>query len=69
LPSLGLAAAEGMFTLTWPGWATDWLLHSATNLVPPVEWTPVPGSATSNAGQWSVTVPVEGEARFFRLQY
>jgi predicted alpha-1,6-mannanase (GH76 family) len=68
LPSLGMAVTDGTLTLTWPGWATDWLLHSATNLVPPVEWTPVPGSATSNAGQWSITVPVEGGTRFFRLE-
>jgi hypothetical protein len=67
LPSLALSVDDGLLTLSWPGWANDWLLYSATNLTPPVVWAPVTNSASSNAGNWTITIPVDAETRFFRL--
>jgi hypothetical protein len=67
LPSLSLTASAGALNLTWPDWASDWELYSTTNLTPPVQWSPVTGTVTSNNGRFSVSLPVDSQTRFFRL--
>jgi predicted alpha-1,6-mannanase (GH76 family) len=67
LPALGMSVNGAALTLSWPGWATDWMLHSTTNLAPPVQWSLVPGTVSSNNGQFSVTLPIGAGSEFFRL--
>jgi hypothetical protein len=67
LPALGLNAGAGALGLNWPGWADDWVLYSATNLTPPVVWTPVTNAVGSNGGQFNVSVPLAAPAQYFRL--
>lgn len=67
LPALTMSANMDSITLNWPGWAGDWQLYSATNLVPPVIWTAVPNVVNSNNGQFNVSIPIDSDTRFFRL--
>ncbi len=56
-------------TLAGPADATWFTLHSATNLTPPVVWTPDPSTAVLTNNQWRVMVPIATNgSRFYRLQ-
>jgi PKD repeat protein len=67
--SLSLAPAPPCnLTLTWPNWATNYTLCSATNLVPPISWYPVTNVCTNAGGVLSVTIPVTNDNRFFQLR-
>ncbi len=67
LPALGLSASSSSLALSWPAWANDWGLYSATNLTPPVVWTPVTNAVGSNSGQFDVSLPLNSPGQFFRL--
>ena len=60
------APSHTHLTITWPGWATNYSLFSATNLAPPVFWFPVTNTVQPG-DPLSVTVPVLPNDRFFRL--
>jgi len=67
-PVLSLAnAGANKLSLSWPAWAYDWSLYFATNLTSPVAWYLSTNAVGSNNGQFSVTVPISSEMRFFRL--
>ena len=53
-------------TIAWPGWANSFTLWAATNLAPPVLWSPVT-NAVVPGDPLTVTLPVSGSSRFFRL--
>ena len=59
----------GLLGLSWPTWATDYGLCSASNLTPPIVWTPVTNDP-STAGDWyHVTLPIDPTGqRFLQLQ-
>jgi hypothetical protein len=62
-------AGEGVLTLSWPAWATDYRLCSATNLASPIVWAPVTNAATAVGDQYVVTLPVDPtDQRFLQLQ-
>ena len=61
-PSLTIARSGTNVILTWPTDVSGFSLQSATNLVPPVNWTTV-------SGQNTVTNPGSGHQKFFRLTY
>ena len=69
LPALGMAmnANSNALAISWPGWANDWTLYGATNLVPPVIWSPVTNAVGSNNGVFNVTLPLGTNNQFFRL--
>ena len=67
LPKLGLSTSIGSLALSWPAWANDWRLWSATNLVPPVAWVLVTNQVTSTNERLTVTLPLGTEVSFFRL--
>jgi hypothetical protein len=67
LPALNMTNSSSAFAFTWPGWANDWKLYSATNLTPPVLWSPVTNTASSNNNVFSVTIPAGAGNQFFRL--
>ncbi|MBW8863970.1 MAG: hypothetical protein JF609_03420, partial [Verrucomicrobia bacterium] len=67
LPSLSSYISANVLTMNWPGWANDWGLYSATNLTPPIVWSPVTNVVSTNNGQYSVNLPVDLAQRYFRL--
>jgi len=67
LPTVGLSANGQNLTITWPGWANDWVLYGATNLAPPTVWLPVTNTPGSNNNQFNVSLPMNGPAEFYRL--
>jgi predicted alpha-1,6-mannanase (GH76 family) len=67
LPSLTMNVGSGSLSLSWPAWATNWSLLTATNLTPPVNWTVVTNTATSNNSLYSVALPIGADSRFYRL--
>jgi hypothetical protein len=67
-PQLGvnLDPGGGQLVVSWPGWAANFSLWLTTNLSPPITWSPVTNTVTPG-DPLSVTVPLDGESRFFRL--
>lgn len=61
-PSLVFAVQGGSLQISWAGELSGFTLEAADSLSSPT-WTPVPGVANN-----SVTVPMSGTARFFRLR-
>ena len=53
--------------VTWPLYASNYQLFSATNLAPHAIWTVVPQTPVTNGLIISVTVPHIGGSKFFRL--
>jgi len=68
-PSLSATLATGLFKVTWPGWAQQFLLSSTTNLSPPVTWWPVSNGISSNDGQWVFSAPASAGQTFFQLHW
>jgi len=69
-PRLNLTVLSNQFTLTWPGWASNYTLWCATNLPPPSGWSQVTSPAAPVNGAWTVQFPLQptNGARFYRLQ-
>ena len=65
--TLNIAAVGGVLIVSWPGWAADWSLFSATNLTPPVKWLPLTNTVDSNSGGFTVSLPVGFGEQFFHL--
>lgn len=59
--------STGTYTISWPGWGSQWTLWSATNLSPPVVWQAVTNSSVDNNGQMRVTIPINRSGEYFRL--
>jgi hypothetical protein len=68
LPSLGVSMNANSLIISWPNWASDWVLSSATNLSPPVVWSPVTNSISNTNGQFSVILPLRKNVEFFHLK-
>jgi len=67
-PSLGADFSAGSVNLSWPQWAGAMKLYSATNLSPPVFWSPVAVEPASSNGFFNVQLPALNENLFYRLQ-
>ena len=67
---LEITPAINGLVLTWPGnLSTNFSAAcSATNLAPPVLWSPVPGQPVLTGQQWRLAVPATNASRFYRLQ-
>ena len=69
LPALSLNSQPSALTLTWPADASYFTVHSATNLTPPIIWTPLTNAPVLLGNEWRVTLPAATNGqRFFRLQ-
>jgi hypothetical protein len=55
-------------TITWGQSASSWLLESTPALGAAASWNEVTNSQTFQNGRYSVTVPMSGDAEFFRLR-
>ena len=63
--TVGLAGTN--LLVSWPGSATLLQLQSTTNVVPGSVWSPVTQTPVTAGNVTSVSVPVSGNQRFFRL--
>jgi len=68
-PTLSAAASGQTLDLRWPVSFTHYFLESATSLSPGVPWESVTNSVTDLGPVFSVSVPLDAPARFFRLRY
>jgi len=68
LPHLTIAKTGTNVMVSWLGIAAGFQLQSATSLTPPIAWSNVTNTASTNGGTISVLVPVSGNQTFFRLQ-
>jgi hypothetical protein len=70
LPPLGVnpAAGGGQLLVSWPGWATGFRLYTASNLTPPVLWTPNTNPVGNSNGQFRLALPLGSEMEFLRLR-
>ena len=68
--SLSIAQTNTNAVISWPLAPSGFELQAATNLSPPVVWSPVatPASVDTNASEDVVVVPVSSTNQFFRLQ-
>jgi hypothetical protein len=66
-PMLRAERAGANVILSWPAAASP-MLATTTNLSPPLNWQILSGAATNSEGRMSITSPISGPRRFFRLQ-
>lgn len=64
---LAIMPSGANVTLFWPANDASFTLQSTTDLASPASWTAVPQAPVVVNGQNSVTLPVSGTKRFFRL--
>lgn len=69
-PSLSFmqVSASQQFTLAWLSNASAFGLQQATNLTPPVVWTPVTNAPFFTNGTFAVVVVSTNDSRFYRLK-
>jgi M6 family metalloprotease-like protein/uncharacterized repeat protein (TIGR01451 family) len=67
-PASSLPWDGDYLVITWPAIATGYLLDGATNLIPPVVWSPVTNSPVTVGNEQMVTVPAFNDSGFFRLR-
>jgi len=67
LPSLVYNTGENSLSLRWPDWAGNWQLYFATNLMPPIAWSPVTNPISSSNGEFVTDLPYRFRAEYFRL--
>ena len=68
-PPIHLSVSGSSLTLAWPASASYFTVHSATNLTPPVAWTPLTNAPSLVSNEWRVTLPAATNGqRYFRLQ-
>ena len=67
-PALGLAAGAGSLSLTWPQWAAAMTVYAATNINPPVSWSPVALIPVLSNGAFELALPETNPVAFYRLQ-
>src|ERR1035437_2051936 len=66
-PTLTIIPSGANVILTWPTYAPGVTLQSTTNLVSPVLWSSVSPAPVVVNGQNSVTNPISGTKKFYRL--
>jgi hypothetical protein len=64
---LAVSRAGTNVTLSWSALFSGYQLESAPNLAPPVSWSLVSQTPVTNAGRVSVTTPISGRQKFFKL--
>jgi len=66
-PQLNITPAGTNVILTWTNTASGFTLESTTNLVPLVVWTTNSTAPVVVSGQYTVTNPISGTQKFYRL--
>jgi uncharacterized repeat protein (TIGR03803 family) len=66
-PGLSLNISDENVTVTWPTNDAEFALQSTTNPIPPIGWdTNLPAPVIVD-GQYTVTNPISGTQKFYRL--
>ena len=65
---LKIALTNNQVVLSWPASAGNFGLQMATNLLSQANWATVTNNSATNGSNVSVTLPVTGTNRFFRLR-
>ena len=61
--------SASQFQLSWSNNAPNLQLYSATDLMPPMLWTPATNISVLSNGQWLLTLPLGSDSRrFYQLQ-
>jgi len=64
---LSVNVAANAIILTWPGPLGNYVIESATSLMPPIAWSALTNSPETNGGRLRVVVTPAGSRRYFRL--
>ncbi|HYV29198.1 MAG TPA: hypothetical protein VFA77_16815, partial [Candidatus Eisenbacteria bacterium] len=67
-PQINISQSGNSVVLQWPASASGFSLQSATNLISPIMWSSVTNSVQSTGGVFTVTLPLNRQSQFFRLQ-
>jgi hypothetical protein len=68
IPSLRIALEEQAVRLTWPLWATNFLLQQSDGATPvPWTWTNLPVSVATSNNECAVTLPLSSAREFYQL--
>jgi DNA-binding beta-propeller fold protein YncE len=68
LPLLELAVFEGAVSLSWPAWATNFVLEMSEDLDSLISWVPLTNGVTPVGGRWVLSLSPPPDAGFFRLR-
>jgi hypothetical protein len=66
-PMLTASAASNGIAISWPGSPSNYVLEAATNLLPPITWSPVANTPQTAGDQQRVIVAPASNQQFFRL--
>jgi len=66
--AIGTNYSPPRFVVSWPTSALGFTLEAATNLQPPVVWTPLTGTVQVINGTNTATIGLTNNSRFFRLR-
>jgi hypothetical protein len=67
VPALSISQAGQKVILSWPGWATNYVLQSSSSVGASAVWSNAPVAGTVTNGLGAVTAPVSGQEQFYRL--
>jgi beta-glucanase (GH16 family) len=67
-PTMSVQLSGLNLEILWPTSAAAMSLYGTTNLLPPVVWSSVTNTPVIQGENWMVTVPIVGDAHFFRLE-
>jgi len=68
-PALTAVRFQQNINLSWPLWATNFVLQEADGtLLPPLTWSNVPAGLTITNNVAVVTLPISGTTKFYRLK-
>jgi hypothetical protein len=66
-PALTISQAGQAISLSWPAWATNYVLQSSDTVAVSGAWNNANIGTTVNNGTVTTTVPASGQARYYRL--
>src|SRR6185369_6701214 len=67
LPSLNIIRAGSNVALSWPSWASNFVLQENLNVNSTGVWTNVNATVSTTNNTSSVTLPRTGSTRYYRL--
>jgi hypothetical protein len=67
LPVLKIVRTGPEVFLSWPGWATNFILQESSNPATSESWQNVSATTTTTNNQTGVFLPVSGSTKFYRL--
>ncbi len=68
-PPLDAVVADQALRLSWPPWGAGFALWSVSEITQTAPWSPVVQEPEVADGFWTLSMPVAGPRRFYRLQW